>query len=162
MELRESFGGLQSSAGAPLRDSFGGFRWSGKATHARIDMSRDPTLRGGTLRESGSGPVWNGQTLSVVLSTPATLRHPLDPAPNRMTELFIDLITTSCMHSLRFMMVVTAVSIGEYIIMFFPFWWLTFSTMLFRNRFNCGDAMHQVFLFVHVMLLAFMAVNAAR
>eukprot|EP00936_MAST-01D_sp_MAST-1D-sp1_P000345 g345.t1 len=79
-----------------------------------------------------------------------------------MIELFIDIITTSCLHSLRFMMVVTAVSIGEYIVMFFPFWWLTFSTMLFRNRFNCGDAVHQMFLFVHIMLLAFMAVNAAR
>ena len=81
-----------------LRESFGGFQWSGKATHSRINEYKDPTQRGGTLRESGCGAVWNGQTLRVVLSTPATLRRSVDPSPNRMTELFIDIITTYHKH----------------------------------------------------------------
>ena len=118
--------------------------------------------------DSRAGISGRGGLLGVVLWQRTVRRTKEDRPPNMTTELFVDLITASACGAMRTFFVAETTSastdpffatLSSYVVLFFPLWWTSHETMLFMNRFHCGDCAFNFYVLGYVVLVTFQLNN---
>jgi hypothetical protein len=118
--------------------------------------------------DSHAGLSGRGGLIRVVLWQPTVRRSKDDRPPNMTTELFVDLITASACGAMRTFFVTETTmtttdpffqTLASYVVLFFPLWWTSHETMLFMNRFHCGDCAFNLYILGYVILVTFQLNN---
>ena len=118
--------------------------------------------------DSHAGLSGRGGLIRVVLWQPTVRRSKDDRPPNMTTELFVDLITASACGAMRTFFVTETQqhehdpffqTLASYVVLFFPLWWTSHETMLFMNRFHCGDCAFNLYILGYVILVTFQLNN---
>eukprot|EP00937_MAST-01D_sp_MAST-1D-sp2_P000556 g556.t1 len=118
--------------------------------------------------DSAAGLRGRGQLMRVVLYQRTVERTAHDRPPNITTELFVDLMTATVLGTLRYFFWEETYrktpdpaqsTLCSFVVLFFPLWWASFETMVFMNRFTCGDCAFNLYVLGFVVLVMCMNNN---